>query len=86
MKPNCTIIPKYHCTEKWEVDEHGNKVWAGTGDCKLIEWENCVLESVNATIKWIEPDCSHKKPIPVHDIRSSLRNEMTSAMKCTVKN
>ena len=26
MKPNCTIIPKYHCTERWEEDEHGNKV------------------------------------------------------------
>ena len=26
MMPNCTTIPKYHCTERWEVDEHGNKV------------------------------------------------------------
>ena len=26
MKPNCTTIPKYHCTEKWEEDEHGNLV------------------------------------------------------------
>ena len=26
MKPNCTIIPKYHCTEKWEVDENGTQV------------------------------------------------------------
>ena len=26
MMPNCTTIPKYHCTERWEVDEYGNKV------------------------------------------------------------
>ena len=26
LKPNCTTIPKYHCTEKWEIDGRGDKV------------------------------------------------------------
>ena len=25
-KPECTKVPKYHCEEKWEVDDHGKKV------------------------------------------------------------
>jgi hypothetical protein len=85
LKPNCTTIPKYHCTEKWKIEPTGEKVWAGTGDCKLIEWEDCELVKVNATIEWIEPNCNHTKPVPVHDIRSKPSTEMTSAMKCTVK-
>ena len=25
-KPECTKVPKYHCEEKWEVDDYGKKV------------------------------------------------------------
>merc|ERR1711962_251863 len=59
-KPECKTVPKYHCEEKWEVDHHGEKVWAGNGNCKLIEWEDCKLVSVPAKFQYLQPDCSHK--------------------------
>merc|ERR1712190_59018 len=84
-KPECTKVPKYHCEEKWEVDDHGKKVWAGNGDCKLIEWEDCKLVSVPAKFDYIQPDCSNKMNIPVHDIRDKPDSTEVSSMTCKVK-
>jgi len=84
-KPKCTKVPKYHCEEKWEVDDHGKKVWAGNGDCKLIEWEDCKLVSVPAKFDYMQPDCSHKINIPVHDIRDKPDHTQVSSMTCKVK-
>merc|ERR1712180_95668 len=84
-KPECKTIPKYHCEEKWEVDHHGEKVWAGNGNCKLIEWEDCKLVSVPAKFQYLQPDCSHKVNVPVHDIRDKKDSTETSSMTCKVK-
>jgi len=84
-KPECTKVPKYHCEEKWEVDDHGKKVWAGNGHCKLIEWEDCKLISVPAKFHYIQPDCSHKINVPVHDIRDKPDSTEVSSMYCKVK-
>jgi len=84
-KPECTKVPKYHCEEKWEVDDHGKKVWAGNGDCKLVEWEDCKLVSVPAKFEYLQPDCSHKINIPVHDIRDKPDSTEVSSMTCKVK-
>ena len=38
----CENVTKTHCTTLWELDENGDKVWAGNdGDCKDITWEEC---------------------------------------------
>jgi len=84
-KPECTKVPKYHCEEKWEVDDHGKKVWAGNGDCKLLEWEDCKLVSVPAKFEYIQPDCSHEVNIPVHDIQDKPDSTEVSSMSCKVK-
>jgi hypothetical protein len=84
-KPECTKVPKYHCEEKWEIDEYGKKVWAGNGDCKLIEWEDCKLISVPAKFHYIQPDCSHKINVPVHDIRDKPDSTEVSSLYCKVK-
>merc|ERR1711962_1931056 len=84
-KPKCTKKPKYHCRERWEINKHGKKIWAGTKDCKLVEWEDCVLETKKVKFHYIQPDCSGKKPVPLHDIRSHPEVSVTSTLKCYVK-
>merc|ERR1712168_828626 len=84
-KPECKTVPKYHCEEKWDKDEYGKKVWAGNGDCKLIEWEDCKLISVPAKFQYLQPDCSHKVSVPVHDVKDKPDSTETSSMTCKVK-
>ena len=61
------------------------QVWAGNGNCKLIEWEDCKLISVPAKFQYLQPDCSHKVNVPVHDIRDKKDSTETSSMTCKVK-
>ena len=59
--------------------------WAGNGNCKLIEWEDCKLISVPAKFQYLQPDCSHKVQVPVHDVRDKPDSTETSSMTCKVK-
>merc|ERR1712168_1353595 len=84
-KPECKTVPKYHCEEKWDVDQYGTKFWAGNGNCKLIEWEDCKLISVPAKFQYLQPDCSHKVQVPVHDVQDKPDSTETSSVTCKVK-
>ena len=61
------------------------QIWAGTKDCKLVEWEDCILETKKVEFHYIQPDCSGKKPVPLHDIHSRPKISQTSTLKCYVK-
>ena len=44
--PVCENVTKEHCESIWEVNELGEKVWAGNANCEVITWEDCRLEDV----------------------------------------
>jgi len=42
-KPHCEPITKKQCDSKWEIDEHGEKVFEGNDNCRDVTWEDCKL-------------------------------------------
>merc|ERR1711957_1144098 len=43
-KAVCENITKSICDSKWEINEAGEKVWAGDENCRDVTWENCELK------------------------------------------
>merc|ERR1712096_581018 len=56
-----------NCVTDWDIDENGNKVWAGKEDCSPVTWEECDLVDQEVdfpavrtkcdtvgTIKWVD--------------------------------
>ena len=41
--PECKPVTKQQCDSKWEINEHGEKVFASNENCKDVTWEDCKL-------------------------------------------
>ena len=41
--PHCETVTKQQCDSKWEINEHGEKVFASNENCKDVTWEDCKL-------------------------------------------
>ena len=41
--PHCETVTKQQCDSKWDINENGEKVWAGNDNCKDVTWEDCKL-------------------------------------------
>merc|ERR1712183_415294 len=89
--PKCREVTKDNCVTDWDIDENGNKVWAGKEDCSPVTWEECDLVDQEVdfpavrtkcdtvgTIKWV--DYVQHNDASVDELQN--RCEVHSAVHC----
>merc|ERR1712096_356644 len=63
--PECKQVTKNNCLTDWNVDENGNKVWAGTESCTPVTWEECAIVEKEVDFPTVRTQC---------DVRSSWKS------------
>jgi len=84
--PECKDVTRQNCITKWEIDEEGNKVWAGNEDCEDVTWQECKLveRKVDFTVPKVE--CvDDGNPIPYMRFVNTTKAQMLNKMTCEVK-
>jgi len=56
--PDCKKVTKNNCVTDWEVDENGNKVWAGTETCTPVTWEECEIVEKEVEFPSVSTECA----------------------------
>jgi len=62
-KAVCEDITKSVCDSKWEINEAGEKVWAGDENCRDVTWENCELKPYTVITEVPIYNCEDDTPI-----------------------
>ena len=81
----CENVTKTHCTTLWDIDENGEKVWAGNdGDCKDVTWEEChpVPKEVPVLVPYM--NCT-EYPVNFVDVVNATTELPTSKFDCEVR-
>jgi len=84
--PDCKNVTRQNCITKWEIDDNGNKVWAGNEDCEDVTWQECKL--VERTVDFTVPkvDClDDGNVIPYMRFVDTNKTKMLDKMTCEVK-
>jgi len=55
--PECKKVTKNNCLTDWNVDENGNKVWAGTEKCTPVTWEECAIVEKEVDFPTVRTEC-----------------------------
>jgi len=61
--PVCVEVTKDNCVTAWDVDESGNKEWAGSEDCTPVTWEECNIEEKEVDFPAVKTNCKPASPI-----------------------
>jgi len=62
-KAVCENVTKSICDSKWEINEAGEKVWAGDENCRDVTWENCELKPYTVITEVATYKCDDDTPI-----------------------
>jgi hypothetical protein len=62
-KAVCENVTKSVCDSKWEINEAGEKVWAGDENCRDVVWENCELKPYTVITEVPIYKCEDSAPI-----------------------
>jgi len=55
--PECKKVTKNNCLTDWNVDDNGNKVWAGTESCTPVTWEECAIVEKEVDFPTVRTQC-----------------------------
>ena len=81
----CKNVTKTHCTTLWDIDEDGEKVWAGNdGDCKDVTWEECDPTSKEVPVMVPTMECMDYS-VEYMDLVNSTTSLKSTEYDCTVK-
>merc|ERR1712106_894033 len=85
LLPVCQNVTKQNCVTNWETDDYGKQVWAGTGACEPVTWQECKL--VPKDVQFIVPEitCSDHQELWYHEPEPQTDTRMTNTFKCEVK-
>merc|ERR1711862_802464 len=76
---------KQNCVTKWEMDDQGNKFWAGNEECEPVTWQECTLEKVEVPFKIPNVNCSLTDQIPYCDHKQVDATSKRTTVTCDVK-
>ena len=74
--PVCENVTKEQCDSIWEINELGEKVWAGNDNCQTVTWEDCKLVDVPNPILVPTYTCDDDTPIP-YEVPNIKKVEVT---------
>jgi len=83
--PECKTITKNNCLTDWEVDDNGNKVWAGTETCTPVSWEECEIVEKTVDFPTVKTECGVNAKIKWVDFVDTTRDIVGLESKCEVK-
>jgi len=85
--PVCKNVTKQNCVTKWEMDDQGNKYWAGNEDCEPVTWQECNITLVEKDFKIPKVDCHTENvpQIPYCDRKQVDSTRKRTTVKCEVQ-
>jgi len=83
--PECKQVTKDNCITDWEVDENGNKVWAGKETCEPVTWEECKIVEKLVDFAAEKTECVTAAQIKYLDHFEETGNSDSLQHKCQVR-
>jgi len=83
--PVCKNVTKQNCVTKWEMDDQGNKYWAGNEDCEPVTWQECDIVPVEVPFEFPTVECVPTEKIPYCDRKQVDSTRKRTTVTCEVK-
>merc|ERR1712080_802564 len=83
--PDCKKVTKNNCVTDWEINDQGDKVWAGTETYTPVTWEECEFIEKEVEFPSIETDCKTTAQIKWFDYLDKPTDVIGMETKCEVK-
>lgn len=83
--PQCHNVTKQNCVSKWEMDDQGNKFWAGNEECEPVTWQECTLKPIQSKFEIPKVDCRLTEKIPYCDHKQVDSTRKRTTVTCAVK-